>query len=107
MMSNISRQSTRRCCAALMRTTASARRQEPLQLRAQARRDILALQRVGHIRAKEADLRAAIVSPARVLVAVERRALGMRDHRVGELDLAAGAALLRLQDREEIRLQDV
>ena len=29
------------------------------------------------------------------------------DHRVGELDLAAGAALLRFQDLEDFRLQDV
>src|SRR5450756_2682002 len=55
------------------------------------------------IGAQEACFRAAIVALAFELDAVEGLGPGQTDHGVGELDLAAGAALLRFQDLEDFR----
>src|SRR5258706_10966180 len=57
--------------------------------------------------AKKTRLRAAIMPLALELDAVEALRFRKADHRIGKLDLAAGAALLRLQDLEDFRLQDV
>src|SRR5215475_4497220 len=78
-----------------------------LHLRAQAVAQIGAGHAVGDVGAKEAGFGAAIVALAFELDAVEFLRLRQPDHGVGELDLAAGAALLRLQDIEDLRLQDV
>src|SRR6202034_4253357 len=56
--------------------------------------------------AQEPGLRAAIVALALELNAVEALGFGKTDHRVGELDLAAGATFLGFQDLEDLRLQD-
>src|SRR5438132_1505178 len=81
--------------------------QYPLQLRAKLRRNVLAGERIGHIGGEEADLRAAVEALAGELEAAEALRLGEPDHRVGELDLVAGAARLVGQDVEDLRLQDV
>src|SRR5262249_48721460 len=52
-------------------------------------------------------LRAAVEAPALEFQAVERLHLGKFNHRVGELDLAAGAALLGGKNVEDAGLQDV
>ena len=78
-----------------------------LHLRAQAVAQIGARHAVGDIGAQEAGLRAAIVPLAFELDAVEFLRLRQPDHGVGELDLAAGAALLGLENLEDFRLQDV
>ena len=78
-----------------------------LQRRPECRRDVVARERIGDVGGEEADLRAAVEAAAFELQAVERLLLGEPDHRVGELDLAAGAALLGRQDVEDLRLQDV
>src|SRR5437879_3972521 len=57
--------------------------------------------------AEETRLRAAIMPLALELDAVEALHFRKADHRIGKLDLAAGAALQRLQDFEDFRLQDV
>src|SRR5258708_31302786 len=61
----------------------------------------------GDVGAEETRLGAAIMPLALELDAVEGLRFRQADHRIGELDLAAGAALLRLQDFEDLRLQDV
>src|SRR3954464_1666328 len=65
------------------------------------------LQAVGDVGAEEAGLGAAIMALALELDAVEALRSGEADHGIGELDLSAGAALLGLQDLEDLRLQDV
>src|SRR6266545_2402649 len=81
--------------------------EQALRLFAEFRRDVGAGEGVGDVGGEEADLGAAVVALAVELQAVERLALGERDHRVGELDLAAGAARLRRQEVEDLRLQDI
>src|SRR3954471_5746815 len=61
---------------------------------AQTVAQIGALQAESDIGAQEARLRAAIVALALEFHAVERLAFRKPDHAVGQLDLAAGAALL-------------
>src|SRR5262245_60477917 len=78
-----------------------------LHLCAQAVAQIGAGHAEGDVGAEEAGLRAAVVALAFELDAVEFLRLRKPDHGVGELDLAAGAALLCLQDLEDLRLQDV
>src|SRR3954452_687033 len=78
-----------------------------LHLGAQAVAKFGARHAVGDVGAQEARLRAAIVPLALELHAVEFLRLGKADHRVGELDLAAGAALLGFENLENLRLQDV
>src|SRR5215468_9253679 len=83
----------------------------PLQILLHLRAQVLAQLGAGHaegdVGAQEAGLRAAVVALAFELHAVEFLLLCEPDHRVGELDLAAGAALLGLQYLEYLRLQDV
>src|SRR5690606_30016737 len=55
----------------------------------------------------EAVLGATVEGLALEVIGGELLALGKRQHAVGELDLVAGAALLRFQDAEDFRLQDV
>src|SRR5882672_5795659 len=78
-----------------------------LQLCAKAVAQIGARHGEGDVGAQETRLRAAIMPLALEFDAVE--ALGLRHpyHRIGKLDLAAGAALQGLQDLEDFRLQDV
>src|SRR5215468_1112276 len=78
-----------------------------LELGAECRRDVLTRQPVSHVCGKEPRLRAAVETAARKLQAVKGLLLHQADQGVGELDLIAGAALLRLQDLEDFRLQDV
>jgi len=61
----------------------------------------------GDVGAQKTCLRAAIVPLALELHAVEFLLFRKSNHRVGELDLAAGAALLGFQDLEDFRLQNV
>src|SRR5262249_16001717 len=63
-----------------------------LELGTEARCDVAALERVGDVGGEKADLRSAIEALALELEPEERLHLGEADHRVGELDLAAGAA---------------
>src|SRR5580704_3755710 len=78
-----------------------------LDLSAKRRGDIVARERIGDIRGEETDLRAAVETLTLELEAVEALQLGKRDHGVGELDFAAGAALLLCQNGENLRLKDV
>src|SRR5258705_9330692 len=81
--------------------------QQPLELRTQRRCEVVPVQSIGHIGREESDLRPAVVTLARELQSVEGLCLRQPDHRVGELDLVAGAARLRREDVEDLRLQDV
>ncbi len=74
---------------------------------AQGRREIGAIQSIGDIRRQEADLGAAIVALAFEFQAVERLLFRQRDHRVGELDFAAGAFRLRRKHLKDFRLKNV
>src|SRR6266436_5510314 len=69
-----------------------------LHLRAQIVAQIGARHAEGDIGAEETGLGAAIVPLALEFDAVEALGFGEPDHRIGELDLAAGAALLGFQD---------
>src|SRR5580704_6457672 len=77
------------------------------ELRAHRGRDIVARECVGDVGGKKTNLRAAIEAATRELEPVERLGLGKLDHRIGELNLVAGAALLRSENIEDFRLQDV
>src|ERR1700730_15211144 len=94
-----------------MTTKARALLSSLLQIFLHLRAQVVAQIGAGHaerdVGAQEARLRAAIVPLALELDAVEFLRFGELDHAIGELDLAAGAALLRLQDLEDLRLQDV
>src|SRR5262249_20926684 len=81
--------------------------QQLLELGVERRRDVLALARVGHVGGEEAALRAAVEGAAFELEPIERLPLGELDHGVGELNLAARAALLGSENLEDLRLQDV
>src|SRR5438132_8010302 len=81
--------------------------QQLFQLGAEFGAHILARERISDVRGQETDLRAAVERPALELEAVERQFQRQADHRVGDLDLAAGAAVLRLQNVKNLRLQDV
>src|ERR1700726_5250493 len=78
-----------------------------LHHRAQVVTQISARHAEGDVGAEEAGLGAAIVALAFELDAVETLGFCQPNHRIGELDLAAGAALLGFQDLEDFRLQDV
>src|SRR5215470_6856028 len=81
--------------------------QQPLRLLAKLRPQVGARERIGHVGGEEADLGAAVEALAFELDAVERLLARKPAHGVGELDLAAGATLLLLQDAEDLGLQDV
>src|SRR6266850_135055 len=78
-----------------------------LHLGAQAVAQVIARHGEGDVGAEETGFRAAIVPLALELDAVEALRFRKPDHRIGELDLAAGAALLGFKDLEDFRLQDV
>src|SRR4051794_14454507 len=78
-----------------------------LHLRAQTVAQIGARHAVGDVGAQEARLGAAIVPLTLKFDAVELLRFSQTDHGVRELDLAAGAALLGLENLEDLRLQDV
>src|SRR5262249_13455062 len=78
-----------------------------LHLRAQVLAQLGAGHAEGDVGAQEAGLRAAVVALAFELHAIEFLFLRKTNHRVGELYLAAGAALLGFQYLEDFRLQDV
>src|SRR5437868_15392907 len=78
-----------------------------LHLRAQAVAQIGARHAEGDVGAQEAGFRAAVMPLAFEFHAVELLRFGETDHGIGELDFAAGAALLRLQYLEDLRLEDV
>src|SRR5262245_31414576 len=71
-----------------------------LHLPAQAVAQVVARHAIGDVGAQEARLRAAIVPLAFEFHAVKALRPGKRLHRIGELDLVARAALLRLEDLE-------
>src|SRR3982074_269488 len=75
-----------------------------LNLRTQPVAQIGARHGEGDVGAKKSGLRAAIVPFADEFHPVKALRFGKPDHGVGELDLAAGAALLFLQDLENFRL---
>src|SRR5262245_15466791 len=81
--------------------------QQPLRLLAQLRPQVGARRRISHVGGEKADLGAAVEALAVELEAIERLPLGELDHRVGELDLAAGASILRGENPEDLGLQDV
>src|SRR5262245_37789849 len=81
--------------------------QQALELGPHRGRDVAALERIGDVGREKAHLRSAIEAPAVELQAVERLRPGELDHGVGELNLAAGAALLGREDVEDLRLQEV
>src|SRR5262249_16996432 len=78
-----------------------------LDLGAEAGRDVFARERVGDVGGEEADLGAAIEAAALEFQAVEILHARERDHRVGQLNFAAGAAVLFCQEIENLGLQDV
>src|SRR5579883_217711 len=78
-----------------------------LHLRAQAIAQFLARHAEGDVGTQKSGLRAAVMPLALKLQPVEFLGLGKPDHRIRKLDLAASAALLRFQDLENLRLQDV
>src|SRR5262252_8576297 len=78
-----------------------------LHLGAQAVAQLGTRHAVGNIGAQESRLRAAIMPLAGEIDAVEFLRFRQPDHGVGELDLAAGTALLPLEDLEDFQLQDV
>ena len=55
----------------------------------------------------KAYLGAAVEAAARELEPLERQRSSELDHRIGELDLVAGPALLRGENIEDFSLQDV
>src|SRR5262249_56048955 len=77
------------------------------QLRPHRRRYVAALERIGNVGRKKAHLRAAIEAPAVEFEAIERLGLGELDHRVGDLDLTARAALLSGENVEDLGLEDI
>src|SRR5262245_54807742 len=81
--------------------------EEPLRLLAQLRRNVGTGKGIRNVGGEEADLGAAVIAVALEPQAVERLPLGELDHRIGKLDLAAGAPVLRRQDVEDFRLQDI
>src|SRR4051794_12945523 len=96
-----------RVCHKAKRSRPSLLRQQALELHAQRGSEVVAGERVGGIGGEEAYLGAAVETLAVEFEAVERLRLGELDHGVRELYLATGAALLRRQDVENLRLQDV
>src|SRR6266481_8837097 len=78
-----------------------------LHHRAQVLAQIGARHAEGDIGAEEAGLGAAIVPLALEFDAIEALGFLKPNHRIGELDLAAGAVFQRFQDLEDLRLQNV
>src|SRR5215468_9410444 len=81
--------------------------QQRLDLSTQRWGDVVALQSVGDVGGKKADLAAAVETAAFEFEPVERLLPGETDHSVRELDLTASATGLVGQNFENLRLQDV
>src|SRR5918996_2445271 len=64
-------------------------------------------QRIGDIRSEEAELRSAVESAPLIFVSIEGLALEQGQHRVGDLNLAAGSFLLRSENIENFRLKNI
>src|SRR5262245_59276761 len=78
-----------------------------LQLGPKRRRQVGSVKGVGDVGRQKADLASAVVNRAIEAHGEERLAFGKLDHGIGDLDLAAGAALATLEDGEYLRLQDI
>src|SRR5262249_20019446 len=81
--------------------------EEALELGAHARCNVIAFEGVADIAPKKPPLRAAIEGPSFEFQSVKRLCSREFDHRVGELDFAAGAAPLRGENAEDLGLQDI
>src|SRR5215468_348843 len=81
--------------------------EQRLDLGTQRRGDVVALKRVSDIGGEKTDLAAAIEAAAFEFEPVERLLAGEPDHRIGDLDFAAGAAGLVGQNVEDLRLENV
>src|SRR3569833_4146042 len=81
--------------------------EDALDLGAEFRREVGAVEAIRHVGREEADLGAAIIAAALELQPIERLRRGKREPGVGQLALAAGAGRLLLQDAEDLRLQNV
>src|SRR3569623_1303591 len=81
--------------------------EDALDLAAELLRQILAVETVGDVRGEKAYFRAAVVALAFELETVERLRLAQSEHRIGQLDFAAGAGGLAAEDIEQLGLQDV
>ena len=102
-MDRVSRITLPRRLSSVLRPLSSAFRQQRLDLGAELRGDVVAGKRVGDIGGEEADLGAAVEGAALELESVERLLAREPDHRVSELDLAAGAPSLRPARAQWIR----
>src|SRR3982750_305061 len=80
---------------------------QPAQLLAEGRRDVVARERIGDIGGEKSELRAAVERASLELERVARLRLEQPQDRISHLDLAAGALLLRLEQIKDLRLQDV
>src|SRR5579871_4355644 len=69
--------------------------------------DILTGQCISDVCREEADLGAAIESPAFEFQSVEWHVLGQADHGVGQLNFSTGPAFLSGEDIENFRLQNI
>src|ERR1700761_717373 len=78
-----------------------------LQRGAQLVSHFRALKGEGDVGLQEADLVAAVIALAFEAVAVERLAADQLGHRIGELDLAAGAGDAGIQMIEHLGLEDI
>src|SRR5262249_17019812 len=74
---------------------------------AERRTEILAGEAIGDVGGKEAHPVAAIIGLALEFEAEEALLRHQLDHRIGQLDLAAGSRILRGDAIEDLRLQDI
>src|SRR5262245_4552602 len=81
--------------------------QQPLRFLAKLGPQVGARERIGHVGGEKADLGPAAEALPLELEAIERLPLGELDHRIGELDLTAGAAILRRANAEALRLRGI
>src|SRR3954447_13539012 len=81
--------------------------QQLLQLRPECRRDVLARQREGGIGGEETEAGAAIIGDAIEAHAMKTVFLSEGEHRIRQLDFAAGAFFALLQDGENFRFENV
>jgi len=93
--------------ASYIRAQSSSLAQQLLQLCPEGRRNILPCQRESDIRCEETETGAAIIGDAVEAHAVEAPGLCKREHRIGQLDFAAGAFFALFENAENIGLEDV
>ena len=89
------------------RSNASAGKTQLAQFLLEARSKVAAIERESEVGGQESEPRPAIIGSSVKADAVKRLGSGELDHPVGELDFAPGALLDQLQDREDLRLEDV